>query len=245
MKILEHKLVGNTEPICPYCNIKLEKMPARKTKCKNCDNYYYARTRPSDRKKVVLTEEQAKLVEEQWTEQRAVDEFNKDYLEVKQEFDEIKSFLTNQYGREPRDYDVFWATYNRLLSNYAKSFKWGFYRNIRLKMAQLLIREKRTKQALDTLLEICYIDINGPRNCGKIDWELFKLFPPFDEKLGILAPGIIRMINDLLSEVSLSKTEIENRFINISERLFADLKILPIKPKDAWIKLSIEIKENT
>ena len=243
MKITKHNIIGTTEAICPYCNKELPKMPSRKTKCKNCGNFYFARTRLSDRKKVVLTEEEAKIIEEQWMEQNAVDEFNKEYLEVKEDYDEVKRFLTSQTGREPRDYDILWATYNRLLAKHAELFNWGIYRNIRFKMAQLLIREKRFKQALESLLEICYLDINGPVNCGKIDWELFKKFPPFNKKLGFFAPGILKIVNDIITELNISKTEVANKFILRSEKLFFNLKILPLKPKEVWLRLENEVKE--
>jgi len=243
MKIVKHSLVGNTVAICPYCCKALDKMPSRKTKCINCNKYYFARTRPSDRKKVVLSEEEAKIIEEQWIVQRKVDDFNREYLEVKHDFDEVQKFLKAQYGRDPRDNDVFWGTYNILLTKYAETFNWGLYRNIRLKMAQLLKRENKLEQALDTFLEICYLDINGPRNCGKIDWEIFKQFPPFDSKLGISAPGIIRIIIELMNEIKLSLPNVEIHFIQISEKILTALKILPIAPQEAWEKLKLEIEK--
>ena len=45
---------------CPYCNKKLEIIPKAKKKCPHCGKYILSRTRPLDRKKVLLTENQAK-----------------------------------------------------------------------------------------------------------------------------------------------------------------------------------------
>lgn len=58
--------VGNDKPICPYCSFKLEKMLVRKKACPNCKNPIFVRTRPFDRKKVLVTEEQVKEIQEQY-----------------------------------------------------------------------------------------------------------------------------------------------------------------------------------
>jgi len=51
---------------CPYCNKKLEIIPTRKSKCPFCDKYIYSKTRLSDKKKVLVTEEQKNQIDEEW-----------------------------------------------------------------------------------------------------------------------------------------------------------------------------------
>jgi len=58
--------IGNTEPICPYCNYRFDKMPQRKKKCPNCMKFFYSRTRPLDNKKVLIKENQIEELEQQW-----------------------------------------------------------------------------------------------------------------------------------------------------------------------------------
>lgn len=58
--------IGNTEPVCPYCNYRFDKMPQRKKKCPNCNNFVRSRTRPFDNKKVLVKEEQVDELEQQW-----------------------------------------------------------------------------------------------------------------------------------------------------------------------------------
>lgn len=43
---------------CPYCGVVLEKLPARKTKCKECGRLMYRGSTPEDRIKRLMTEEQ-------------------------------------------------------------------------------------------------------------------------------------------------------------------------------------------
>jgi len=62
----KYETLGNTEPICPYCAKPLEKMPGRKTKCPFCANFMYVRTRPADKKRVIVTEQDATKIDEQW-----------------------------------------------------------------------------------------------------------------------------------------------------------------------------------
>jgi uncharacterized Zn finger protein (UPF0148 family) len=58
--------IGNLDNTCPYCGSSLAERPKRKKKCPHCGNYIYVRTRPADRKKVLVTEEQAQEIEQQW-----------------------------------------------------------------------------------------------------------------------------------------------------------------------------------
>jgi SPP1 gp7 family putative phage head morphogenesis protein len=62
--------MGNTEPICPYCNYRFDKMPQRKKKCPMCANFVYSRTRPLDNKKVLIKQDQIDELESQWTKQK-------------------------------------------------------------------------------------------------------------------------------------------------------------------------------
>ncbi len=62
----KYETLGNTKPVCPYCAKPLDKMPGRKTKCPFCAHFMYIRTRPADKKRVVVTEQDAAKIDEQW-----------------------------------------------------------------------------------------------------------------------------------------------------------------------------------
>lgn len=68
----KYERLGNTEPVCPYCVKPLDKMPGRKTKCPFCANYMYVRTRPADKKRVVVTEQDAAKIDEQWMVEKGI-----------------------------------------------------------------------------------------------------------------------------------------------------------------------------
>jgi hypothetical protein len=51
---------------CPHCFKKLNKIPGRKKKCDFCGNFIYVRTRPIDKKRVLVSKLQAQEIENQW-----------------------------------------------------------------------------------------------------------------------------------------------------------------------------------
>lgn len=71
------------EAKCPYCRNNLPKAPTRKSKCRHCENYFYVRTRVSDRQRVIVTEEQAQEIDQAWK-QQGEDEYNEDVRQLQQ-----------------------------------------------------------------------------------------------------------------------------------------------------------------
>ena len=110
-------------------------------------------------------------------------------------------------------------------------------------MYRILIKEDRDGAALSTLLEICYLDLNGPSNLGGVtDEEFLKEFPPWDATKGWTAPALIEWINDLMKKLNYSIDEVYNIYLKTANRNFRALK-LPVTPGDAWIKLKEEITQ--
>ena len=118
---------------------------------------------------------------------------------------------------------------------------WGLYRNARFSMAEILKKESKPLQAIDLLLEVCYLDLNGPNNCGGVkDGELLKQFPPFDPKTGELLPGIVGRLYEIMVDSGQTAKMLEPRFVEIGNRLFKSLG-LPLQPDKAWRKIKREI----
>lgn len=55
------------KPQCPYCKAELDKFPERKTKCKSCGYFYYAKRSPGEEDKRIVTEREANDIELQWS----------------------------------------------------------------------------------------------------------------------------------------------------------------------------------
>jgi predicted RNA-binding Zn-ribbon protein involved in translation (DUF1610 family) len=230
-KNFKHEKLGNTKSICPYCNQVLVKRPKRKKKCPHCGNYIFVRTRPADNKKVLVTEEQASIIDIQWMKENGTYEA---YLEKQAEFQTTKAKLTKRFGHEASDYDVQWAIYNEQLIEHSQAMNWGLYRNTRFDMAELLRKEGRNIPAIATYIEVSYLDANGPRNVGGVfDPQLLQEFPPFDENLAFQAPGIIRLIEKLSVILKLSDQELESKYLEIANQVQERMQ-LPVSPSEAW-----------
>jgi hypothetical protein len=132
-----------------------------------------------------------------------------------------------------------WGIYNKRKMEHAENMNWGLYRCVIFDMAELLKKENKFKYALELYLEVCYLDLNGPNNCGgHLDCEeVLKLFPPFDpqSEFAKLSPGVIERIINLKNKLKLSSKEIKKLFFYRGSVVFKALK-LPLHFKDAWKK---------
>lgn len=240
VEIQTGKNIGQLEAKCPYCHVVLEKMPGAKTKCKSCGNYIYVRTRPSDRNRVLVTKQQADEIEEEWA---ILSGSHDQYLEGKREYQDEKEILTKRFGQEPSDHDIKWGLLNKELIEHGKNGDWGLYRNSRLSMGDILRQELKLKQALETYLEICYIDLNGPSNTGGLNnSQLLKEYPPFDPNgNAFIAPGIIDYIQRINKKLNLSKDAMKKIYIQHNQKVYTSLR-LPLSPEVSWQKLDPAFK---
>ncbi|MDP3478202.1 MAG: hypothetical protein Q8R88_00420 [Desulfoprunum sp.] len=232
-----HADIGNTEPICPYCDAAIDKMPGRKKKCPSCGEFIYVRTRPSDKKKILIREDQISAVEEQWAIANGTHE---QFLAIREAYEKEKDVLRNKFGSDPSENDIRWSILNKELLKHAQKFQWGFYRNARLAMGDILKKESKDLEALDTYMEVCYLDVNGPNNCCTRDPEILRDYPPFDPKMAFVAPGVIGYIDNIIGNYRLTQEQVEQRFIKVAERIHKSLK-LPVVPERAWKILKKEI----
>ena len=229
--------IGNIEPICPNCGKALESKPSRKIKCPECRKFMFVRTRPSDNKKVLVTEAQAKVIEEQWS---IVNCTHDSYLKEKKAFENERASQAKRFGCEPLENDVKWALFNKQLTEYALKGDWGFYRNTKLQMADILRKEKRLKNALYFYLDVFYLDLNGPNNMGGTSPGLLKEFPPFRPNEAMIAPGIKKRILSIIKHLGLDTKETENLFKDMVKEQYSFIE-LPISAEKAWKAIEAQI----
>lgn len=230
--------VGNKEPVCPYCSSTLDKMPGRKKKCPSCSQFMYVRTCPDERVKILVREDQIELIEEKWAIENGTHE---QFLAEKRDREATKNKLMSQGINTPTDLDVKWEQLKVSLPKLASEYKWGLYRNARLGMGDVLKKQGQLSEALDTYLEVCFIDLNGPNNCGTKDPEILKMFPQFDPKSAFLAPGVLGYIDKLCKELNVKPENLGSRFISLSSKVEHQLN-LPISADEAWKELSGELR---
>ncbi len=221
-------IIGVAESVCPYCSRLLQRKPTKKTKCPQCGKVIYVRTRPQDQLKVLVTEQQADLLEEQWS---IIKGRHGEYLAQKRKIETERVRLTKLFGTAPSENDVKWGLLGKDAMEHAVNGNWGFYRNARFQMAEVLRNEFKLQQALSFYCWVCYLDLNGPRNTsGMKDQELLREFPPFSP-----APGIISRMTRIIEKLNLNldQDSVAQMFQEIAGHEFKGLK-LPLHPEVAW-----------
>lgn len=232
--------IGVVESLCPYCSAALAKRPTRKTKCPACGEPIFVRTRPSDRQKVLLRQDQLEELENQWA--IASGTYN-EFLADRERWTSTYHELKEELGREPSESEVKWRILDRDQQTHAQDGNWGLYRNTRLHMAQLLEKEGRLRQSLTAYLEVCYLDLNGPSNTGG-----YRAAVPsarvlaWDPHSGHLAPGVLAAVVLLLRGSAATLAEARALFEAEATSSHQALA-LPVEPSAAWQEIVKAVPE--
>jgi len=224
--------IGSTEAICPYCRVELEKKLVRKKACPSCRQMIRVKTRPGDRKQVMVTEDQLPQIETQWN---LYQYFKGMTSEDRKEYNDERDRLRSQFGRMPGHFDVRWSLYNRELIEHTSAGDMGFYASTKGRMAALLEEEGRLKNALDGWLEAAGLDLNGATNTSshRDDPELMAEYPQFQPSMSFLAPGIASHVEWIREKLGLSEDDIRRRFLDVYQKRLAGLKV-PLTSEEAW-----------
>ena len=228
---------------CPSCHGILSKIPGSKTKCHHCGEYMFIRTRPQDSVRLVVNEDQADKIDEDW---RILNGTQELYLQEQKRFDDRKEALRKKFnGKEPSENDVYWGLFNEDLIKNAVKGQWGLYRNTKMHRADLLLKEEKLKQSLQTYFEVCYLDLNGTENMmldenGNMYVNPYYDAKPFDLTLKFLAPGIIDTIRKIIKKLNIDKKEVEDIYIKISSLTQKSINT-PCNPADTFNELEKEI----
>ena len=236
--VLNGKSIGNTDPICPYCFSDLLKFPGRKKKCPKCGQFIFVRTRPCDKKKILIKEDQIIRIDELWSIENGT---HNQFLAERKKFSDQKNELMKETGETPSDNQIKWALLKKDLITHSMKNHWGLYRSDILAMAMILMNESKTSKALDTFLKVFFLDINGPNNCGTYsNPDLIKKYPPFNPQDAFIAPGIINYINTSVNILKIEMKQLEERFMVVADETKASLN-LPVAGENAWKKLKKEL----
>ena len=237
-------LVGNLGSVCPHCSQALDTRPGRKKKCPYCGRFIYVRTRPSDHKRVLVTEAQAEQIEEQWS---IVQGTHDSYLARKSRFAQVKAELTSKPGTEPTDDQVQFHLLNQDAMEQARSQMWGMFSSTRRKMAEILWKTSDPRNALERFLEVCYLDLNGPNNAATVvdeDRVVRHVFlngqSPWEPGFGGFIPATLARVKKLIEVAELDREAVQGLFLNGAGSLHGSLR-LPVSPERAWQKLAREL----
>jgi hypothetical protein len=229
------KLLGSVAQACPNCGASLGKMPARKTKCKDCGLFMYVRTRPQDRVQVLLTEEDAQALEAQWHQY----EDDKPQISPRSEhaLAQVRDALHEQFGRSPSEPDVLWRVFNEELLGFIGSESWALYTHVLFEMAELQLMQGRRSAALDLYVQAVHLALNGPRN---IDRELVRAGYPRFLPTGFIPERYIQRLVKAQRALGLSRKQVEVIYLATATRLSTEL-VLPLAAETTWNTLAAHI----
>jgi hypothetical protein len=227
--------LGKAENRCPHCDVDLERRPSRKTKCPNCGNFMYVRTRPYDMMQVLVTYEEAELIDRQ---RSVTSGIHDGFIYEAESLDAMRKELTKRLQRPPTDFEVKSEICLQQQSGHAKEWNWGLYRNNRFQIAEFQRAAGRLPKALAIYYEVCYIDLNGPNNSGALrEWpDLLKEHPPFRPDREGLAPAIIELLSATAGFLNLNADQIKIGFLEVAERVRQEIGT-PLSAAEAWTQL--------
>lgn len=199
------------EARCPYCDAALKKPPQRKTNCPSCRQAFYVRTRPSDQRKVIVTEQEADAIDQEWALRHhlgAPADWEQKLKTLSSKNDPYeKAYYQAMLARSRRQYDQAWAFFNEARIQAATLRQFGIYRNITLDMANQLRIEGKHKQAVLMLCEVCFYDLCGAANAvlsiegnRRVPWN-----SGWDPEFRELAPGVVQMVRDWIEELGIAQ----------------------------------------
>jgi len=231
--------IGCTEPVCPHCLQRLEKMPARKKKCPSCGEFIYVRTRPADRAKVLVTEVQAAAIEQQWVDRHTEQESAR--LRSLPGYERARTQLLQSLGREPSEHEVVLELAIGELAVHRAQQNWGLYRCTKQQIAEELRTLGRTEASLAAYLEVCYLDLNDPENLGgMVDPSMLAECPPFRPDDDGLAFGIVLEVEEMRQHLGLTIDQLRGTFLSTATKTHGSLR-LPVSPEAAWRRLKREL----
>lgn len=152
-----------------------------------------------------------------------------------------KEHLTQQFATKghpaPSDDDVAWSLMNKKAMQHATEGNMGFCRNAYLMMADFLLRRQKLSEALRLYLIICSYDLNGAQNRGGTSVEMLKEYPIFDQTDAILAPVVVKHVQDLAQNLKLSHDGVRELYLESTSPLN-----FPLPPDKTWTVLSLAIE---
>ncbi len=218
---------------CPHCEKVLDKIPGKKKKCSFCSEYIYVRTRPGEKGRFLVKEDEIDKIDEEWAIENGC---HNEFLQEKKREEGIRNEGRGKWGSAFSENDVKWRMLNEDYLKHVWNKDFGLARNSRLEMGDICKKERKLDLALNFYLEVCYLDLNGCINAGgyKDDTEMLKEYPPFDKTQAILAPGVIKIIKNVVEKQGLDEEKVKDCYLATNKQVCRSALNPPLEPLQCW-----------
>ena len=134
-----------------------------------------------------------------------------------------------------------WPERVRQLHLWARAGQWLRYRDGRIAMAETLLRNGRTGEALEQLLEVWFVDLNGPRNALPPREALLATEQsPLDPAAGATQARVRKQVRRLIAQLELEADELQAIFFAVTRTTYRRYR-LPVSPSQAWQAVGLQI----
>ena len=141
------------ESKCPYCDSVLTPPPSRKKRCGACNRSFYVRTRCADRKRVIVTEDEIRIIEDEWEKHQLTDDILKGVSNLITESD-IQA-ARKRYPAIINIGDIVWKLLHEKLLMAMKSSDWGLMYDVYYAMSIVLQKEGKDSFAVQVEAQKC------------------------------------------------------------------------------------------
>lgn len=119
----------------------------------------------------------------------------------------------------------------------ARLGEWNRYRTLRMRLAQHKYAGGKYREALELLMDVWYLDLNGPRDINRLNGaQLGTESPGFDPRLGQVSTTVQRKVRRIANILNLSMDETQAIFFAVAGPTYRAYH-LPLPPREAWFKI--------
>ena len=234
----EFREVGRLDNVCPYCEQELAMPPSQNTNCQHCAKPVISQKRPFDGQMVLLTEDQAKIVEEDWLLHQQLGMLPKIMEKSEELVYSTTAELREELGHEPTGHEVLHHIILGEMGDYYRNGKWDLFTHAFYELGELNRSNGDILDALGNYIMAYYLKSNGPRN---IPLELVTVESPSFSP-GTQIPEHYPMLITLMARMgSVELVPLNEFFLNCTKELAEQLN-LPLSPADSWAGLEAILK---
>jgi hypothetical protein len=199
----------------------------------------HSRSRPLDRKKVLLNDDESKIVEKEWA------EFNRHQhlagIISAVIPDDTDAVITRVYhelcglmDKEPSGIDILMNVNEQKATRCLQDGMYNRYRYHVLFLSDIYSYEGRQTESLRLLLQVIFLDMNGISNAGKSKKKVFDL------KSASVSPDLLGEIRSARIKLGIDMDGMKAEFIRSAtdvSRIIA-AATPPLEPEEAWQQIS-------